>query len=63
MVMNGAVRFENYSDFGNTTNFKVASRYKLTDNINLRGAVWVFTLLLYIKSILMLQRICWWCTI
>jgi iron complex outermembrane receptor protein len=30
---------ENYSDFGNTTNFKVASRYKLTDNINLRGAV------------------------
>jgi iron complex outermembrane receptor protein len=39
MVVNGAVRFENYSDFGNTTNFKVASRYKLTDNINLRGAV------------------------
>jgi iron complex outermembrane receptor protein len=27
-----------YSDFGNTTNFKVASRY-ITDNINLRGAV------------------------
>ena len=38
-LLNGAVRFENYSDFGNTTNFKVASRYKLTDNINLRGAV------------------------
>lgn len=38
-LVNGAVRFENYSDFGNTTNFKVASRYKLTDNINLRGAV------------------------
>lgn len=38
-LVNGAVRFENYSDFGNTTNFKIASRYKLTDNINLRGAV------------------------
>ena len=38
-LVNGALRFENYSDFGNTTNFKIASRYKLTDNINLRGAV------------------------
>ena len=38
-LLNGALRFENYSDFGNTTNFKVATRYKLTDNINLRGAV------------------------
>ncbi|RKS13652.1 iron complex outermembrane receptor protein [Flavobacterium sp. 120] len=38
-LVNGAVRFENYSDFGNTTNFKLATRYKLTDNINLRGAV------------------------
>ncbi|TDE43996.1 TonB-dependent receptor [Flavobacterium rhamnosiphilum] len=38
-LVNGAVRFENYSDFGNTTNFKLASRYKITDNINLRGAV------------------------
>jgi outer membrane cobalamin receptor len=63
-LLNGAVRFENYSDFGNTTNFKVASRYKLTDNINLRGAVSTGFLLLYIKSILMLQHpICWWCTI
>ncbi len=38
-LINGAVRFENYSDFGNTTNFKIASRYKITDNINLRGAL------------------------
>jgi len=38
-MVNGAIRFENYSDFGNTTNFKLATRYKLTDNINLRGAV------------------------
>ncbi len=37
--VNGAVRFENYSDFGSTTNFKFATRYKLTSNINLRGAV------------------------
>ena len=34
-----ATRFEDYSDFGSTINFKVSSRYKLTDNINLRGAV------------------------
>ena len=38
-LVNGAVRFENYSDFGNTTNFKIATRYKITDNINLRGAL------------------------
>jgi iron complex outermembrane receptor protein len=38
-LLNGAIRFENYSDFGNTTNYKLASRYKLTDNINIRGAV------------------------
>lgn len=38
-LVNGAIRFENYSDFGSTTNFKLATRYKLTDNINLRGAI------------------------
>lgn len=38
-LVNGAVRFENYSDFGSTTNFKLATRYKVTDNINLRGAI------------------------
>ena len=38
-LVEGAVRFENYSDFGSTTNFKFATRYKLTDNINLRGAI------------------------
>ncbi len=37
-LLSGAVRFENYSDFGSTTNFKLATRYKLTDNINIRGA-------------------------
>ena len=37
-LLNGAVRFENYSDFGSTTTFKLASRYKLSNNVNLRGA-------------------------
>lgn len=38
-LLAGAVRFENYSDFGSTFNGKLASRYKLTDNINLRGSL------------------------
>lgn len=33
-----ATRFEDYSDFGSTINFKLSSRYKLTDNVNIRGA-------------------------
>ena len=33
-----ATRFENYSDFGSTINFKLATRYKISDNINLRAA-------------------------
>ena len=37
--VNGAVRFENYSDFGSTTNYKLATRYKITPNINFRGAL------------------------
>jgi iron complex outermembrane receptor protein len=38
-LLSGAVRFENYSDFGSTFNYKVASRYKVSDNIAIRGAV------------------------
>jgi iron complex outermembrane receptor protein len=38
-LLTGALRFESYSDFGSTLNFKVASRFKLSDNFNLRGAV------------------------
>ncbi len=34
-----AVRVENYSDFGLTTNFKLSSRYKLTNKLNVRGSV------------------------
>lgn len=37
-LVEGAIRFEHYSDFGSTTNFKLATRYKLTDNMNIRGA-------------------------
>ncbi|ULQ56227.1 TonB-dependent receptor [Flavihumibacter rivuli] len=38
-LVSGAVRFENYSDFGATFNGKFATRYKITDNFNLRGSV------------------------
>ena len=38
-LLDAAVRFENYSDFGAVSTFKLASRLKLTDNFNLRGSV------------------------
>jgi iron complex outermembrane receptor protein len=34
-----ALRFESYSDFGETFDYKLAGRYKLTDDINVRGSV------------------------
>jgi len=34
-----AARFEDYSDFGSTLNGKLAARFKLTDDVNLRGSV------------------------
>ena len=37
-LLSAALRFENYSDFGNTLNFKFGYRLKLTDHINLRGS-------------------------
>jgi iron complex outermembrane receptor protein len=33
-----ATRYENYSDFGSTVNFKLATLYKITDNFNFRAA-------------------------
>lgn len=33
-----ATRYENFSDFGDTFNYKIASRLKASDNINLRAA-------------------------
>jgi len=38
LLITGAGRFENYSDFGNTLNGKVSARFSLTDCIALRGA-------------------------
>jgi iron complex outermembrane receptor protein len=38
-LVGGAVRLENYSDFGFTSNYKLATRLKVTDNFNLRGSV------------------------
>ena len=38
-LMDGAVRFENYSDFGSVTTFKFATRYKVTPALNIRGSV------------------------
>lgn len=38
-LVGGALRFERYSDFGNTVNFKVAARHRLTDELTLRGSV------------------------
>ncbi|CAM3859166.1 TonB-dependent receptor plug domain-containing protein [Litorimonas haliclonae] len=34
-----AGRYEDYSDFGSTTDFKLASRVSLTDALNIRGSV------------------------
>lgn len=39
LLVSFATRFENYSDFGSTTNFKLAGRYKASDNVNVRAAV------------------------
>jgi iron complex outermembrane recepter protein len=39
LTVSAALRFEDFSDFGNTTNFKVAGRYKLPAGFGLRGSV------------------------
>ena len=38
LLLTGALRYEDYSDFGSTTNFKAAARFKVTDTIALRGS-------------------------
>ncbi|MFQ5547998.1 MAG: TonB-dependent receptor plug domain-containing protein [Woeseia sp.] len=38
LLLGVAVRFEDYSDFGTTTNAKLAGRIQLSDNFALRGA-------------------------
>lgn len=39
LLMGGAIRLENYSDFGFTANFKYDMRYKISDFVNLRGSI------------------------
>jgi iron complex outermembrane receptor protein len=38
LMVSGALRYENFSDFGGAVNGKVAGRYQLTDEIAFRGA-------------------------
>lgn len=37
-LLGAALRFENYSDFGSTFNYKVVARYKVNNNLAIRGA-------------------------
>lgn len=37
-LLGGAIRFENYSDFGSTTNGKITARYKLSEKTAFRGS-------------------------
>jgi len=39
LLIDGAARHEHYTDFGNTTVFKLTSRYDFTDALALRGTV------------------------
>ena len=39
LLLGGALRYENYADFGDTFDGKVTARYRLSDNFALRGAV------------------------
>jgi iron complex outermembrane receptor protein len=38
-LLGGAVRYEKYSDFGETFNFKLASRYNVSSDLSVRGSV------------------------
>lgn len=38
-MISGAARFENYSDFGSTLNWKIATLLKASDNVNFRAAM------------------------
>ncbi|RYZ62369.1 MAG: TonB-dependent receptor [Chitinophagaceae bacterium] len=39
LLLTGAVRFENYSDFGSTLNYKFSGRFKVVEALNLRASV------------------------
>ncbi len=38
LLLSGAIRYENYSDFGSTFNWKLAGLVKVSDNVNIRAA-------------------------
>lgn len=38
-LLDGAVRLENYSDFGFVNTYKLATRYKVTPKFNIRGSI------------------------
>jgi len=38
LLISVAVRYEDFSDFGNTTNGKIAARYRINDYLTVRGA-------------------------
>jgi iron complex outermembrane receptor protein len=42
ILLAAAARFEDFSDFGSTFNGKLAARYKVTDNVNIRGCKYRF---------------------
>ena len=37
-LVTGALRFENYTDFGSTLNYKFSTRYKISENFNIRAS-------------------------
>lgn len=39
LLLAGALRFEDYSDFGSTINYKLATRYKLIKGVALRASI------------------------
>ena len=39
LLVNGLVRFDHFSDFGDVVTWKLATRYRVTDYLNLRGSV------------------------
>ena len=38
-LTSGAIRFENYSDFGFLSTYKFATRYKISPKVNIRGSI------------------------
>ncbi len=39
LLLGAAVRYEDFDDFGTTTNYKVAANFRITDNFGVRGTV------------------------